>query len=82
VTYWTIKDALGRLGGLLGSLPDWTALDRFLPDTLGSPIERRAALASTLVAGLELARGGRLHLHQDAAFAPIYLRADRGAAPP
>ncbi|MBV9812878.1 MAG: segregation/condensation protein A [Acetobacteraceae bacterium] len=75
VTYWTIKDALARLADLVGSLPDWTSLDRFLPDALGSPLERRAALASTLVAGLELARHGELHLHQDAAFAPILVRA-------
>ena len=26
------KDALQRLGALLGSLPDWTSLERFLPD--------------------------------------------------
>jgi segregation and condensation protein A len=81
VTYWTIKEALARLADLVGSLPDWTSLERFLPDRLGTPLERRAALASTLVAGLELARHGELRLHQDAAFAPILISAGREAQP-
>jgi segregation and condensation protein A len=37
-------------------------------------VEQRAALASTLVAGLEMARGGGIELHQEAAFAPIMIR--------
>ena len=69
-----MKDALQRLGALLGSLPDWTSLDRFLPETLGGPLERRAALASTLLAGLEMARGGDVRLRQEQAFGPILVR--------
>jgi len=63
---------------LLGSLPDWTSLDRFLPDAIGGPLERRAALASTLVAGLEMARGGDLRLRQEQAFGPILVRRGPG----
>ena len=74
LSLWSVKDALQRLGTLLGSLPDWTSLDRFLPDTLGGPLERRAALASTLVAGLELARGGAVRLRQERTFGPILVR--------
>lgn len=74
LSLWSVKDALQRLGALLGSLPDWTSLDRFLPDTLGGPLERRAALASTLVAGLELARGGVVRLRQERTFGPILVR--------
>jgi segregation and condensation protein A len=37
-------------------------------------VERRAALASTLVAGLEMARGGALELRQERPFGPILLR--------
>jgi segregation and condensation protein A len=37
-------------------------------------VERRAALASTLIAGLEMARGGMVELRQDRAFGPILLR--------
>jgi segregation and condensation protein A len=74
LTLWNVRDALARLSVLVGSLPDWASLDRFLPDDLGGPLERRAALASTLVAGLEMARGGTVRLRQEAAFAPILLR--------
>ena len=74
VSLWSVKDALARLGRLLGSLPDWTSLDAFLPEELGDPIQRRAALASTLIAGLEMARGGGLRLRQEEPFGPILLR--------
>ena len=38
------------------------------------PLERRAALASTLLAGLEMARGGAVRLRQEHAFGPILVR--------
>jgi segregation and condensation protein A len=75
LTIWTVREALERVGTLLGSLPDWSTLERFLPDSvLGDPTERRAALASTLLAGLEMARDGSVRLRQDAAFGPILFR--------
>ena len=46
----------------------------FLPVSILDPLERRAALASTLVAGLEMARGGGIELRQEAAFGPIMVR--------
>jgi segregation and condensation protein A len=74
LTLWTVQDALGRLAHLVGSVPDWTTLERFLPDHLDSPTERRAALSSTLLASLEMARGGILRLRQEAPFGPILVR--------
>jgi|HubBroStandDraft_1064217.scaffolds.fasta_scaffold26878_2 segregation and condensation protein A len=72
LSWFTVRDALTRLGSLLGSLPDWSSLEQFLPDgAFGDPMERRAAMSSTLMAGLELARGGQLRLRQDEAFGPI-----------
>lgn len=71
LTFWTVQDALGRLERLLGSLPDWASLEQFLPDSVLGPAERRAALASTLVATLELARDGALKLRQERPFGPI-----------
>jgi segregation and condensation protein A len=71
---WTVQDALARLGRLVGALPDWAVLARFLPDGLADPVERRAALASTLVAALETARGGGIELRQERAFGPILIR--------
>ena len=74
MTLWSVQDALARLGAMLGSLPDWTSLERFLPEKVGTALERRAALAATLLAGLELARGGALDLRQEHPFGPILLR--------
>ncbi len=71
VNFWTVQDALRRLGSLLGSIPDWSVLERFMPTDLGTPLQARAAVASTLLAGLELARNGALRLRQEAAFGPI-----------
>jgi segregation and condensation protein A len=71
---WSVKSALQRLGVLLGSLPDWASLEQFLPDSLDGTLEHRAALASTLVAGLELAREGMVRLRQEQAFGPILVR--------
>jgi segregation and condensation protein A len=71
---WNVKDALERLASLVGSVPDWTSLERFLPDVLDGQLERRAALASTLLASLELARAGGLWLRQEQDFGPILVR--------
>ena len=80
LTVWTVKDALSRLALLVGNLPDWATLEQFLPETLGTKLERRAALSSTLLAGLEMARGGAIRLRQEREFGPIHIR--RGDIPP
>lgn len=77
LTIWSVKDALTRLAALVGTLPDWSTLESFLPETMAGPLERRAALASTLLAGLEMARGGALRLRQEQAFGPILVRRGR-----
>ena len=79
---WSVQEAITRLSRVLGELPSWAVLQRFLPDgetgAALDTVERRAALASTLVAGLEMARGGALELRQERAFGPIMLgRAER-----
>ncbi len=70
---WSVADALSRLAAMLGHVPDWSVLERFLPELAPDPLVRRAALASTLLAGLELARDGRLRIRQEQAFGPIML---------
>ena len=67
---WTVQEALARLGRLVGALPDWAMLQRFLPDGLTDPVEQRAALASTLIAALETARGGGIELRQEQSLRP------------
>jgi len=79
LTIWSVQDALGRLERLLGSLPDWVSLEQFLPEHVGGPEERRAALASTLLASLEMARDGALRLRQERPFGPVLVgRANGG----
>ena len=78
---------MARLSRLLGALPSgrmpsWAVLQGFLPEGLVDPVERRAALASTLVAALETARGGGVELRQDRDFGPILVRPRRAASRP
>ena len=73
---WTVAEATARLTRMLGRTlgAGWVALERFLPHVAGDPAQRRAALASTLLAGLELARSGQADLRQDAPFGPVLVR--------
>ena len=84
---WRVPDALALLRQRLGRLAEAggtgaATLARFLPRVPREPpryeLRCRAALASTLVASLELARTGEAALEQDGAWAPVSLR----AAPP
>jgi segregation and condensation protein A len=70
----TLEEALERVGRMVGTALNWTFLESFLPATQ-DPQFRRSALASSFVAMLELARRGRLEFAQEAAFAPIKLKA-------
>lgn len=72
--YFSVQDALQRVGRLLRSLPDWASLERFLPEGLEDGVPRRAALSATLLAGLEMARHGQLDLRQDESFGPILIK--------
>jgi segregation and condensation protein A len=74
-------EARQRILTLLASLPDGATLDSFLPRpddaadrSARVTLRRRSAWASTLLAGLELAREGTIALTQDETFAPIHLR--------
>lgn len=81
----SMEEAVERLTKMLGRLPRsgpysvWTTLQSFLPDDIEDPLFLRSSLASTLTAGLELAKQGKVELRQDGTFKPIYLRAkERG----
>jgi segregation and condensation protein A len=75
LSFWTVQDAIKRLTATLGSMPGWTTLERFFPALSGQ--EHRAALASTLLASLELARNGQIRLRQDSPFSPILVASPR-----
>jgi len=75
------RDARHRILAMLAALPEGASLERFLPpiqtddDRRARPgLRRRSAWASTLLAGLELARHGEVALAQEDAFMPIHMR--------
>ena len=81
LAFWTVQDALARLRALLGGdlAEGWCAIEQFLPEFMQrraahDPQARRAAIAGTLLAGLELARSGGLELWQQEPFGAILLR--------
>lgn len=71
--FMTVDLALARLSRLLTG-GEWHELAAFLPPELVSPVERRAAVATSLVASLELARSGAIEIDQQLAFGPIRVR--------
>jgi segregation and condensation protein A len=77
----SLLDARQRILAVLDTLPDGASLERFLPDPdavrdnpAPAALRWRSAWASTLLAGLELARHGDIAMSQEAAFAPIHVR--------
>ncbi len=79
---YSIDQALQQINRLLGTTVNWAQLESFLPpDVLGGDIAR-SAVASTFVAGLELARQGELQLRQLKPFGPIYFRKTPDSARP
>ena len=74
VEVFSVEAALQRLEKLVGSLPDWKDMISLLPRDMRDGLYYRSAVSSTLVAGLELARQGRVELRQDGAWTPIEIR--------
>jgi len=83
LAFWTVQDALARLRLMLGdTVPGWCGLEQFLPDWIRTAERpdtsdgqaRRAAVAGTLIAGLELARDGVVELFQQDPFGAILIR--------
>jgi segregation and condensation protein A len=82
---WRVPDAVARVRLLLPRLPEGGApLKDLLPERGGermaTPLQHRAALASTLMAGLELTREGILTLDQREAFEEIRVGGWHGGA--
>ena len=77
---YLIEEARGRIERMLGRIPNWSALTRFLPPEWGMGPRRRSALASIFSASLELARDGRLEMRQMSPFSEIFLKDRNGRA--
>ena len=76
-----IEEARARLERMLGRIHDWSGLESLLPFEWSGGPRRRSAMASTLLACLEMARDGKVELQQLAPFAEIFVR-DRAANDP
>ena len=73
--FWRVADAAARIQAMLAAQPDGAMLEDLVPgfaaDAPARRLRTRAAVASTLVAGLELARGGALTQEQDHGLGPM-----------
>lgn len=76
-----IEEARERIERMLGRLPSWNRLAQLLPADWTTGGKRRSALASTLLACLELARDGKLAIRQLAPFEDVFVK-DTGARAP
>jgi segregation and condensation protein A len=72
-----IEEARERLERMLGRISDWSGLASLLPFEWSGGTRRRSAMASTLLACLELARDGKMEIQQLAPFAEIFVRDHR-----
>jgi segregation and condensation protein A len=71
---WSLTEARTALERLVGQSTDWSRLDEFLLAYVAEPAQLATVFASSFAATLELVREGLAEVHQDSAFAPIYLR--------
>lgn len=69
-----IEEARQRLERMLGRIGNWNALSNLLPAEWNYGARRRSALASTLLACLELARDGRVEIRQLSPFDEVYVK--------
>jgi segregation and condensation protein A len=86
-TVWSLAEAREALQRLIGVSTDWSRMDEFLVAYMVEPSHAATVFASSFAATLELVREGHAEVHQQAAFAPLYIRkraADSGVpgAPP
>jgi segregation and condensation protein A len=79
-TVWSLAEAREALERLIGQSTDWTRLDQFLISYVVEPSLAPTVFASSFASSLELVREGLMELHQQSAFAPLYVRKRRPPA--
>lgn len=83
---WSLAEAREALERLIGGSSDWTCLDEYLISFVVEPSLAPTVFASSFASSLELVREGVMEVHQQSAFAPLYVRkrppAGEGAADP
>jgi segregation and condensation protein A len=71
---FSLDEAVKRLMGIIGKIPDWAQLDQFLPMELRGDIISRSAIASTFMATLQITKEGKMQIRQGGAFEPIFIK--------
>jgi len=73
-TVWSLAEAREALERLIGQSSDWARLDQFLLSYVVEPSLAPTVFASSFASTLELVREGLMEVHQQGAFAPLYVR--------
>jgi segregation and condensation protein A len=76
-TVWSLAEAREALERLIGQSADWARLDEYLLTFVVEPSLTRTVFASSFASTLELVREGEMELHQQGAFAPLFVRKRR-----
>ena len=71
---FSMEDALTRLQRMIGDVPEWTRLEKFLPTEFSSGKNARSGVAGTLAAAMELVREGILEVQQLMPFGPVFIK--------
>ena len=79
-TVWSLAEARETLERLIGQSPDWTRLDEYLISYVVEPSLAPTVFASSFASTLELVREGVMEVHQQGAFAPLYVRRRQSTA--
>jgi segregation and condensation protein A len=77
---WSLAQAREAIERLAGVALEWTVLDDYLLQW-AEPQMQRTVRASAFSAALEMVREGHVDLRQDAAFAPLWIKARKPSAP-
>ena len=82
--FWRVSQAIARIEEVSAETPWETSFNAFLPAVGHEQVDRegrcRAAVASTLVAGLELAREGRVLVEQTREWGEMSIQAYKSEA--
>ena len=73
-TVWSLAEAREAMERLIGTRPIGSRSIEYLIAYMVEPSHAATVLASSFAAALELVREGRLEVHQQGAFAPLYIR--------
>jgi segregation and condensation protein A len=79
-TVWSLAEARDVLERLIGRSADWSRLDEYLITFVVEPSLVTTVFASSFASTLELVREGLMEVHQQGAFAPLYVRKRQSTA--